>query len=151
MIQLAITPRVPQGWLGEHLVRLELCCVAHPDHALHQLGRPVTERDLMQHRHLVVRETSERRNTTVSILASEQRLTVSTMATRIQALCQGLGFAWSPVLKIRRELDAGLLKPLPLKHDALRYIEMYMFFADEDGAGPATKALAEAIRNQASR
>jgi DNA-binding transcriptional LysR family regulator len=109
----------------------------------------VTERDLLQHRHLVVRETSERRDSQVSVLASEQRLTVSTMATRIQALCQGLGFAWTPALKIQRELEAGLLKPLQLKHDASRYIEMYMFFADEDGAGPATRALAEAIRQQA--
>ncbi len=72
------------------------------------------------------------------------------MGTRIQALCQGLGFAWSPVLKIQRELKAGLLKPLPLAKGGTKYIETYMFFADEDGAGPATLALAEEIRNQVS-
>jgi DNA-binding transcriptional LysR family regulator len=149
-IQLAITPRVPQGWLGDHLCRLEMICVAHPQHPLHRLNRPVTEQDLMQHRHLVVRETSDRRGTDLGWLTVEQRLTVSTMSTRIQALCQGLGFAWSPVMKIRRELEAGLLKPLPLAHGDKRFVEMYMFFADEHGAGPATRALADAIRNQAA-
>lgn len=148
--QLAITPRVPQGWLGDHLCRLEMVCVAHPDHALHQLDRPITEQDLMQHRHLVVRETSEHRSTDMGWLTVEQRLTVSTMGTRIQALCEGLGFAWSPVMKIHNELEAGLLKPLPLAHGDKRFVEMYMFFADEDGAGPATRALADAIYKQAS-
>ena len=71
------------------------------------------------------------------------------MATRIQTLCQGLGFAWSPVLKIRRELAEGLLKPLPMEYGASKFIEMYLFLADEDGAGPATKALAGEIRKQA--
>ena len=148
-IQLAITPHVPPGWLGEPLIRLEMCCVAHPEHALHQLGRPANKSDLMQYTHLVVRETSEDRDSRVSLLSSEKRLTVSTMATRIQALCQGLGFAWSPVLKIRRELAEGLLKPLPMEYGASKFIEMYLFLADEDGAGPATKALAGEIRKQA--
>ena len=53
-VQLAITPHVPQGWLGDHLIRLEFACVASPDHHLHQLGREITDRDLHQHRQLVV-------------------------------------------------------------------------------------------------
>ncbi len=115
-VQLAITPHVPQGWLGDHLVRLEFACVASPQHPLHQLGRVLTERDLQQHRQLVVRDSGEQRDLNVGWLGTEQRLTVSTMGTRIQALCQGLGFAWSPLLKIHAELEQGLLKPLPLEH-----------------------------------
>ena len=56
-VQLAITPRVPEGWLRDHLIRLEMCCVAHPEHPLHRLGRPLNENDLRQHRQLVVRES----------------------------------------------------------------------------------------------
>ena len=150
-VQLAITPHVPQGWLGEQLIRLQMCCVAHPDHPLHELGRGVTDQDLKQHRQLVVRETSNRRESRVAWLGAEQRLTVSTMGTRIQALCQGLGFAWSPVLKIQKELDANSLKALPLEHGGERYIEMYLFLADEIGAGPATRSLAQAIRKRVAK
>ncbi len=77
-VQLAITPRVPQGWLGDHLIRLEMRCVAHPEHPLHRLGRPLDENDLRQHRQLVVRESGEQRTFNTGWLGSEQRLTVST-------------------------------------------------------------------------
>ncbi len=123
-VQLAITPSVPQGWLGDHLIRLEMRCVAHPEHPLHRLGRPLDENDLRQHRQLVVRESGEQRRSNISWLGSEQRLTVSTMGTRIQALCEGLGFAWSPLLKITRELEAGLLKPLPMKQGTNRFADL---------------------------
>ena len=147
-VQLAVTPHVPEGWLGDHLIRLEFACVASPDHHLHQLGREITDQDLRQHRQLVVRDSGERRSLNVSWLGSEQRLTVSTMSTRIQALCQGLGFAWSPMKKIRRELEQGLLKPLPLKHGSRKYADLYLVITDAEGAGPATLALGEWIRRQ---
>jgi len=147
-VQLAITPHVPAGWLGDHLVRLEFACVASPDHPLHHLGRAVTDRDLRQYRQVVVRDSGERRDTNVSWLVSERRMTVGTMSTRIQALCQGLGFAWSPLLKIRRELEQGLLKPLPLEHGSSQYADVYMIITDAEGAGPATLALAAMIRAQ---
>ena len=147
-VQLAITPHVPTGWLGDHLVRLAFACVASPDHPLHQLGREVTDRDLRQYRQVVVRDSGERRDAEVSWLVSERRLTVSTMGTRIQALCQGLGFAWSPLLKIQRELKDGLLKPLPLEHGSRQYADLFMIITDAEGAGPATLAMADMIRRQ---
>jgi len=145
-VQLAITPHVPTGWLGDHLVRLEFACVASPAHPLHHLGREVTDRDLRQYRQVVVRDSGERRDADVSWLVSERRLTVSTMGTRIQALCEGLGFAWSPLLKIQRELKQGLLKPLPLEHGSRQFADLYMIITDAEGAGPGTLALAEMIR-----
>jgi len=105
-VQLAITPHVPQGWLGDHLLRLEFACVASPQHPLDQLGRTLTDRDLLQYRQLVVRDSGERRDLNTGWLHTEQRLTVSTMGTRIQALCEGLGFAWSP-LAPAAEVSAG--------------------------------------------
>ena len=36
---------------------MPIVAVAHPDHPLHHLGRPVTARDLRHHRHLVVRDS----------------------------------------------------------------------------------------------
>lgn len=147
-LQLAITPHVPQGRLGEHLLNLEFICVANPGHPLHHLGRSATEQDLRQHRQLVVRESDPRRETDGSWLGSEQRLTVSTMSTRIQALCQGLGFAWSPRLKISRELESGLLEPVPLVQGAKRFADVYLVYADREGAGPATLALARMIHEQ---
>jgi len=147
-VQLAITPQVPQGWMGERLISLEMRCVAHPDHPLHRLGRPVNQDDLRQHRQLVVRESGQARDSDRMWLGAEQRLTVSTMGTRIQALCLGLGFAWCPLLKIASEMQAGLLEPLPLEEGGTRLANLYLLLADADGAGPATGSMAEIIRSQ---
>src|SRR5262249_40378579 len=53
-VDLAITAIVPQGFAGTMLMPLRMILAAHPQHALHQLGRPVTMRDLRAHRQLVV-------------------------------------------------------------------------------------------------
>jgi DNA-binding transcriptional LysR family regulator len=147
-MQLAITPFVPQGWLGDHLLDLEFVCVTHPAHPLHRLNRPVTESDLRRHRQLVVRETDPRRTSGAGWLGSEQRLTVGTLATSIQALCQGLGFSWMPRLKIARELSSDLLKVLPMERGSRRMASVYLVFADREDAGPATTGLAKHIRKQ---
>ena len=110
--------------------------------------RGVNDKDLHQHRQMLVRDSGERRNLKVGWLGSEQRLTISTMSTRIQALCQGLGFAWSPLLKIHRELEQGLLKPLPLEHGSRQYADLYLVITDAEGAGPVTRALAQLVRQQ---
>jgi DNA-binding transcriptional LysR family regulator len=142
---LAIFGSTPPGFLGESLMRLRFVCVAHPAHPLHKLGRKVSLQDLRGHRHLVVRETSPERTTPASMEAT-QRWTVSHLATSIEAARAGYGFAWFPEERIREELAAGSLKPLPLSEGGERYAELYLIFADRAHAGPATLRLAALIR-----
>ena len=147
---MAITPRIPVGFLGEPLTSLKFLPVAHPDHALHQLNRKLTVKDLRRHRHLVVRETGSRRSNAMS-LQSEQRWTVSNMPTSIGAACRGYGYAWFPVDKIQRELADGELLPLPLMGGGERFITMYLVLADPDGAGPGVERLADIFRATSCR
>ncbi len=144
---LALTPHIPVGFLGDAIMRLRIVPVAHPDHPLHQLGRPVTARDLKRHRHLVVRETGLRRQAAPSVDA-EQRWTVSNMATSIGAACRGYGFSWFPEHKIRGELAEGTLAPLPLTEGAERFITMYLVTAEGDAAGPGVRRLAAILRER---
>ena len=146
---LAITGRIPEGFSGDPLMRLRFVLVAHPEHPLHRLGRPVTLRDLRAHRQLIVRESGTRRATKPSVEAT-QRWTVSNMATSIGAACRGYGYAWFPEDKIRPELAAATLKPLPLAEGGERYAELYLVFADREAAGPGTQRLAEIIRTAVS-
>ena len=147
---LAIAPQIPPGFLGDSLMRMRFIAVAHPDHPLHQLGRPLTYDDLRAHRQLVVRESGTKRATRPSVEAT-QRWTVSHMATSIGAASMGYGFAWLPAEKIRAELAAGILKPLPLREGGERFAELYLIFADRDAAGPGTLRLAEIIREAVAR
>lgn len=142
---IAITPRIPPGFLGTHLMRLRMVAVAAPDHPLHRQGRHLGYDDLRQQRHLPVRETGssrDRRTTTVEV---EQRWTFSTLASSITAACRGHGFAWYPEESIREELADGRLRILPLKGGEERFVDLYLVLADPDCAGPGVSRLAEIL------
>ncbi|HEX6792782.1 MAG TPA: LysR family transcriptional regulator [Casimicrobiaceae bacterium] len=142
---LAIASRIPPGYVADPLVRLRAIPVAHPDHPLHRLGRSVTLRDLRAHRQLIVRESDALRASKATLEAS-QRWTVTNMSTSIVAAVQGFGYGWYPEEKIRPELFAGTLKPLPMREGGERFAELYLIFADRENAGPGTVRLAEIIR-----
>lgn len=144
---LVICSAIPQGFSGEPLMRTQFVPAAHPDHPLHQLGRPLSLEDLRPHRQLVVRDSGiARKRDSGGWLGAEQRWTVSNKATSIQAACMGLGFAWYAEEMIRRELDSGQLKPLPLRDGGLRFGALYLVLAEPDFPGPAVRHLAELLR-----
>ena len=144
-VELAITPQVPPGFEARHLMRMRGVAVASPNHPLHAHKGKLTLRDLRRHRHIVVRDSGVRRDKGTLSVTTEQRWTMGHMATSILAVVRGYGFAWFPEDKIREELAAGVLKPLPLAHGAERFAEMYLVFRERDAAGPGTHRLAEVI------
>jgi len=144
--ELAISPLIPQGFTGAPLMPLRMLLVAHPEHPLHKLGRPLTLRDLRAHRQLIVRETGLLRPTKATIEAT-QRWTVSHMSTAIFAASKGFGYGWYPEERIRGELHQGSLKQLKLRDGGEERLgQFYLVFADAENAGPGTKRLAEIIR-----
>jgi DNA-binding transcriptional LysR family regulator len=144
-VELAIGPQIPQGFEGEVLLRMRAILVAHPEHALHKLGRPVTLRDLRAHRHIVVRETDARRPRKLAVEAA-QRWTVSNLSTSIMAVGMGMGYTWIPEDKVRGELHSGALKELPVRERGAMEGALYLMYADRDDAGPGVRRLADIIR-----
>ncbi|MDY6949793.1 MAG: LysR family transcriptional regulator, partial [Pseudomonadota bacterium] len=145
---LAITGVLPSGIPGELLLTVRGIPVAHPDHELHRLGRPLEYRDLRKHRHIIVRDTSAKRDKQVRTLEVARRWTVSNMSTSIGAVSRGHGFAWLPEDKIRNELLTGELKPLSFRDEQRRNQSLYLAFADRAGAGPGAIRLAQIIREE---
>ena len=144
-VDLAISPQVPPGFHAQSLMRLRFVPVTHPEHPLQRLGRPVSMRDLRQHRQIVVRDTGSVRQPGALMLDAKQRWTVGHMATSILAVRSGHGFAWFPEDKIRLELDDGSLARLPIDEGGDRYAELYLVHGDVEGAGPGTRRLAQLL------
>ena len=145
-VDLAICSRVPSGFVGDPLMQVRFIAVAAPSHPLHHLGRELTMDDLSQHRHLFVRDSGSRRERSGGWEVTEHRWTVSHKATSIRATCMGLGFAWFAEDIIRDELNNGSLLPLPLAQGGERWGNLYLAYADPDGAGPATRQLGALLR-----
>jgi len=143
---LVISPQLPPGFLGDPLMRIRLRAVAHADHPLHHYDRELTYRDLRAYRHVVVRDSGANRDRRTATVEVDQRWTVSQVATSIQAVCMGYGFAWLPDEHIREELRTGTLRPLPLREGGTREASLYLILANPDFAGPGVRRLAEIIR-----
>jgi DNA-binding transcriptional LysR family regulator len=141
-VDLAISPQVPPGFLGDILTQVRLLAVAHADHPLHHQRHELTYRDLRNYRHIVVRDSGVKRDQRAVTVEVDQRWTVSQIATSIEAVSKGYGFAWLPEDHIREELEAGLLKPLPLQQGVIREIPLYLILNSADLAGPGVKRLA---------
>lgn len=134
------------GYLGELLGAIRFIAVAHPGHALHQLNRPLDLRDLRQHRQIVTRDSGLREQNDSGWLKAEQRWTVSHVATCLDVLARGLGFAWVSQPRVQPLLDNGQLKALPLQAGGIREVPLSLYINDVEGAGPAVQAMAEALR-----
>jgi DNA-binding transcriptional LysR family regulator len=136
------------GISGMALMPVRFIAVAAPSHALHQLGRKITERDLKRHRRIFIRDTGTQRKTEVS--GVELRWTVSNKATQIRAVTMGLGFAWLPDETIIAELRAGQLKALPLEGGSQRTAQLYASFSDPEFPGRDVARLAKILRERAT-
>lgn len=145
-VDMAISPHIPDGYLGDPLIHLRLVAVASPDHPLHHLGRELTYRDLRSHRQVVMRDNGTKRERDSLFFEVNKRWTVSNLSTSIEAVRMGYGFAWFPDELIRNELDSGRFKPLPLREGGEFPTDFYLILADPDFAGPGVKRLAEIIR-----
>lgn len=145
-VDLALTPHVPQGFESSPLMMMRFLPLAHPRHALHRLGRPLTMRDLRKHRQVVVRDTGAKRDKKAVFFQAEQRWTVGHFATSVSAVAAGHGFAWFPVEKVAGEIAAGLLAPLPLAEGGERRVEVHLAYRDRESAGPGVLRLAQVVR-----
>jgi DNA-binding transcriptional LysR family regulator len=141
-VDIAIGGRPPSGE-AKPLVPMRIVPVASPSHPLHQLKRPLTERDFKHHRRIFVRDTGTQRKAEVS--GVERRWTVSNKATSIRSLVMGLGFAWLPEDTIRSELDEGKLKILPMKESGTWDAQLYLALSDPEFPGRDVERLAGII------
>lgn len=142
-VELLVASSVPQGFLGQAIFQVEFIAVAHRAHPLLQLGRPLNLQDLAAHRQVVIRDSALGTSVDAGWLGAEQRWTVSHVATSLDMLCRGMGFAWLPASRAAPAMTAGTLRELPLEVGSRRRAQMYLTYADRDRAGPACCRLAE--------
>jgi DNA-binding transcriptional LysR family regulator len=134
------------GYLGSEMSAVEFVAVAHPDHALHGLNRPLSFQDLQSQLQVVIRDSGRSQPRDVGWLGAEQRWTVGSLATAASFVGSGLGFAWLPRHMIERELAEGLLKALPMTQGGSRRPVFYLYANKDRPMGPATQILIDLLR-----
>lgn len=85
--------------------------VASPDHPIHQEPEPLSELTRVKYRGIAIADTArERPVLTVQLLDKQQRLTISSMYDKRQALLAGLGVATMPYPLVAEDIAAGRLR-----------------------------------------
>lgn len=148
---IAIVSHVPPGFLGDALIDVEFVAVAHPGHALHALGRDLSDDDLARNLHIVVRDSGSGTPRDIGWHGSAQRWTVTSPNTRLEMICGGLGFGWLATHKIATQLATGLLKPLPMRVGQKRKLQLSLIVANAERPGPAACQLVTIIRTVIAR
>ncbi|WP_158597858.1 LysR family transcriptional regulator [Noviherbaspirillum saxi] len=144
-VDLAISERVPLGFLGEPLVEVEHLPVAHPEHPLLKLGRDVSAIDLAQHVQIGVGHAADRERSTASSKPM-RRWAMSSPDTVVEALTERLGYAWLPEHRIRRWLDNGLLVRLPVGDNRPHKTMLYLIHGRPWASTAAAGRLADVLR-----
>jgi len=142
---LVITPYIPQGFLGDELIQVNFIAVAHPEHALLQLNRPLDKTDLNRETHVMVSDSgSKGRN--AGWLSDSQRWAVNSLESARKIISNGLGYGWLPENEIEQQLENNELIPLPLNEGSMHTAVLYLVYTDLNRVGPATKQLADILK-----
>jgi len=146
---IVVTSHVPPGYLGDFLLDVPFLAVAHPDHPLLQLQRPLAASDLAHHTQVVVRDSGQKHPRDEGWLGAERRFTVSSMEASLAMVTAGLAFAWLPEHLLAPAFAAGTARALPLDHGATRNVSLYLVLVHASVAGPAAREAAQSFARHA--
>ncbi|HYD78302.1 MAG TPA: LysR family transcriptional regulator [Paucimonas sp.] len=148
---LAICSSVPMGFLGDPLIEFEYVAVAHPDHPLFSLGRDVEAQDLERHVQIVVCHPKEAKAylRQSSAPGYAHRWHVSSFDSALEALQEGLGYAWLPRRRVRKALD-GRLAVLPMQEGCGYKTNFYLVYGRPWVADSSVRKLAEVLHGLAA-
>jgi DNA-binding transcriptional LysR family regulator len=144
--EIALSPYTIPDNLSEDICQVSFIAVAGREHPLVRPPRKLSLEELKNCRQIVLRDSGVLEKKDVGWLGSEQRWTVSHVATSVELLRKSLGFAWLPVHAVQPYLDDGSLLPLQLPRGATRTSSMYLNFSDAETLGPVARAFIGYIR-----
>jgi DNA-binding transcriptional LysR family regulator len=146
---VVVTSRVPPEYLGDFLLDVPFIAVAHPEHALLRLQRPLAAADLAHHTQVVVRDSGLQDPRDEGWLGAERRFTVSSMEASLAMVTAGLAFAWLPEHLVAPAIASGTARALPLATGATRNVSLYLVLVHAPVAGPAAREAAQSFARHA--
>lgn len=130
--------------LARRLMEIEMLAVAAQGHPLHQRGGCLSYAALARFPGLVIEGPLPGLTNPAAELGGLQ-WRVNTVEAALATVRQGLCHGWLPRHVIADDLASGKLVPLPLAVGAVRTLPLVLNYADEEQAGPLTRALADLL------
>lgn len=144
-VDLAISHRIPKGYLGEPFAEVTFVAVCHPEHPITNIPSPIDPEALSKHLQIVIKDTSSAPKENSGWLKSENRWTVSQFTTAIELLEHKMGFCWIPEHLVTHKIAEGTLSVLNINGSTHKRMNSFLIIPQPDNIGPSTRLLAELI------
>lgn len=131
--------------LARRLLDIEMLAVAAAGHPLHQRGKALSYAALARFPGLVIEGPLPSLTNPAAGEVNGLQWRVNTVEAALATVRQGLCHGWLPRHVIADDIASGTLVPLPLAVGAVRTIPLVLNYADEEQAGPLTRALADLL------
>ena len=125
---LLICRQVPSGFLGDPLLDVEYIAVAHPEHPLFGLKRNIHAEDLARTVQVSISGAIDdsKSNETNRLLKRTLHWQVSSVDSAVAALLERIGYAWLARHHVRKFIEQGSLKELPLSQGRICRKTLYL-------------------------
>lgn len=144
---LCIAALAPGEALGRPLIDIPFIAVARADHPLLHSGKKVLNaHDLSRHLTVTIQDPHAPSPEPPANRRVGERWTVNTVEAAVSAIASGLCFGWLPRPLAADYLSCDAWRSLPLENGGERIVSLSLVYADYDRAGPAVRALADALR-----
>lgn len=141
---IAITSKIPNGFIGEQIIDIESVAYAHVDSPLHRLGRNITDEDLQAERYIVAMDSGVQSERNEGWHGSENLWKVDSIDMKVKLVAANIGFSWLPRL-IVEALNLPL-KPLPLASKSFRKYPLYLVSRNPGQMGPSSHKLMQLLK-----
>ncbi|RJF95886.1 LysR family transcriptional regulator [Noviherbaspirillum saxi] len=146
---LAISSCVPAGFVKEPLLEIEYIAVAHPDHPLLKSKRLISPADLAGHLQVGHSPQAVQRNHDATS-SGVRSWNIDDVNLILEAVCDGIGYAWVPTYRARKMLGQGLLAALPIAGESSYRKILYLVHCRPASADSDARKLASVIRSSFS-
>lgn len=147
-VDLAISHRIPKGFLGEPFSEVTFVAVCHPEHPITDIPSPIDPEALSKHLQIVIKDTSSAPKEHSGWLKSENRWTVSQFTTAIELLENKMGFCWIPEHLVTNKIAQGTLSIININGSTHKRMNSFLIIPQPDNLGPSSRLLAELILQQ---
>ena len=127
------------------ILDIRMTAIAHRDHPLHLLKRPVSRVDMMQHMLVVIEGAGSGPAKRQPRSPAQRFLPVSTIEAAIDSVQSGLCFGWLPEYRIRPYLESGAFVPLHMPVGGAREVRLNLVSMDSNLGSREVIALAELL------
>ena len=142
---LCIAGLTSREYYAKPILEIRMLAVAHRDHALHSLRRPLSRIDLIQHTVVTIEGVAAGIAKRQPRSPAQRFLAVTSVEAAIDAVRCGLCFGWLPIYRIQPYLNDGQLLAIRLPVGGTREVRLNIVCRDVSPGSRELESLAELL------